>query len=148
MSTNAGSKLGCDFCHNRKSAFTQNHTTKFFLLCPHTGIEETCRRVNKMVIQAKKNAEIPEDTKLKSLGLSLSGADSKQEQQQITRGVLTNFPDTAENCFTCNDTVGSLATVTNSGGVVVISGTGSNCLLMNPSGEIHRCGGWGPLLGK
>lgn len=85
---------------------------------------------------------------MKSLGLSLSGADKKEEQVQIEEMLLKRFPNCTEACFACNDTVGSLETATDKGGIVLIAGTGSNCLLINPNGSMFQCGGWGHMLGE
>jgi len=57
------------------------------------------------------------------------------------------FPDLAEKYVVCSDTMGSILTVSNLGGVVIIAGTGSNSFLRNPNGETYQCGGWGHALG-
>ncbi|XP_065069589.1 N-acetyl-D-glucosamine kinase-like isoform X1 [Rhopilema esculentum] len=111
------------------------------------GLDKTVERINELVEVAKKKAGIPLETKLKSLGLSLSGADKREEQKEMEEKLVARFPNATEACFACNDTVGSLETATDKGGIVLIAGTGSNCLLINPCGSMYKCGGWGHMLG-
>ena len=67
----------------------------------------------------------------------------------ISNMFMRMYSACTQSCFTCNDTFSPLFTATNEkGGVVLIAGTGSNCLLINPSGDSVNCGGWGHLLGK
>lgn len=57
-----------------------------------------------------------------------------------------------------NDTIGSVFTAFENGGLVIISGTGSKCVLINPIDDakslnsfedlkLFSSGGWGNLLG-
>lgn len=112
------------------------------------GVCEVCKRINDMVIKAKEKLKVPESEKLVSLGLSLSGAEQKQVAASIEETLMTSYQHVSERVVVKGDTVGSIATAIKNGcGMVLISGTGSNCELMMADGSTRRCGGWGHLLG-
>ncbi|KAK2190294.1 hypothetical protein NP493_79g05050 [Ridgeia piscesae] len=119
---------------------------------PHTnqwqiGLDECLKRLNDIVVSAKRTAGIPTDQPLKALGMCLSGADNIESRKALTQGVMTQYKDMCQHCVITCDTVGPVATVTNGSGMVLIAGTGSNCEFINPEGENFRCGGWGHMLG-
>jgi len=112
------------------------------------GMEETCNRIAKLCQEALKKAKLPLDTTLESLGLSLSGCEVEETNKKLAEMLMRLHPKLVKKVpVACSDTVGSLCTASDEGGVVLIAGTGSNSLLMNPDGTIGRCGGWGHLLG-
>lgn len=51
------------------------------------------------------------------------------------------YPSLSPAYAAVSDTVGTLATASEGGGVVLIAGTGSNALLVNPDGSEAREGG-------
>jgi N-acetylglucosamine kinase len=98
------------------------------------GIPEVGRRINAMSSEAKKFAGIAESTTFKCIGLSLSGCEQDSTNASLEREIRKEFPGLAESYVVCSDTLGSILTVSNLGGVVVIAGTGSNAFLRNPNG--------------
>ncbi|XP_066915069.1 N-acetyl-D-glucosamine kinase-like [Clytia hemisphaerica] len=111
------------------------------------GVPECCKRIADLAQKAKVAAGLGPEVVLQSLGMSLSGADYQERMDEISKHMLENFPQVALHCHTCNDTLSPLVTATDGGGVVIIAGTGSNCLLVNPSGASKNCGGWGHFIG-
>jgi N-acetylglucosamine kinase len=100
------------------------------------GIPEVGRRIAAMASEAKISANIPESVKFKCIGLSLSGCEQDSTNATLEREIRKEFPDLAENYVVCSDTLGSILTVSNLGGVVIIAGTGSNAFLRNPNGGL------------
>lgn len=98
------------------------------------GIPEVGRRIAAMTKEAKQIANIPDSVTLKCIGLSLSGCEQDSTNANLEREIRKEFPDLSENYVVCSDTLGSILTVSNLGGMVVIAGTGSNALLRNPNG--------------
>ena len=109
------------------------------------GLPETCNRIKEMILTCYERANLPSSTVLTSLGMSLAGC----EVPSINKNLKSAMTDLGISKFVAvsSDTVGSMATATPNGGVVLIAGTGSNCLLINPDGSEARSGGWGRFLG-
>ncbi|GFG31290.1 hypothetical protein Cfor_12855 [Coptotermes formosanus] len=111
------------------------------------GMEECQKRINNMVEQAKYEAKLPLQKPLNALGMSLSGCEQEETNRQLKEELQKNFPQLSSSYVVCSDTVGSIAAALENGGFVLIAGTGSNCLLLNPDNSVHRCGGWGHIMG-
>ncbi|XP_073970797.1 N-acetylglucosamine kinase isoform X2 [Rhodnius prolixus] len=111
------------------------------------GLDETRKRIVNLVEDAKKKANISEDTKIRCMCLSLSGAEHDETNKELKESFFREHPNLCEQYVICCDTVGPIAAAHEDGGVVLIAGTGSNALLINPDGSQFRCGGWGHILG-
>ncbi|XP_013183248.1 uncharacterized protein LOC106129280 [Amyelois transitella] len=111
------------------------------------GMDECVRRLVEMLHAARKDAGIPDDIPLDSLGLTLSGCQQKASDEELGARVKSAAPSAVKEVYVASDTEGSLFTGATDGGMVVIAGTGSNAQLRTPDGKQYGCGGWGHLLG-
>lgn len=111
------------------------------------GIDETVARLSAMIEKGKQALDIPESVPLDCVGLSLSGCEEETTNRQLVETLLQKYPNSAKNYAISSDTLGSLRTGLQSGGIVLIAGTGSNAMLLNSDGKIHGCGGWGHMMG-
>uniref|UniRef100_T1IHR4 N-acetyl-D-glucosamine kinase n=1 Tax=Strigamia maritima TaxID=126957 RepID=T1IHR4_STRMM len=111
------------------------------------GKDKCIQVIVDMIQRAKDTAGLPK-TPLKALGLSLSGCEEGESKKNIIAGINEQAPNLAESIVIGSDTIGSIATATaDSAAIVLIAGTGSNCLLLNADGTSYRCGGWGHTVG-
>ncbi|XP_050547107.1 N-acetyl-D-glucosamine kinase-like [Daktulosphaira vitifoliae] len=111
------------------------------------GIKSCLSRVNDLIKEAIKKANLDVNTKLNGLGLCLSGCEDVIFCEQIETDLKKLYPQLAEIISVASDTLAPIALACQSGGAVIISGTGSNGFLLNPDFTTKRCGGNGHLLG-
>ncbi|XP_028047856.1 N-acetyl-D-glucosamine kinase isoform X2 [Monomorium pharaonis] len=119
---------------------------------PHTnhwviGIDEAAARLSAMIEKGKQNLDIPETIPLDCVGLTLSGCEEETTNRKLVETLLKTYPQSAKDYVIGSDTLGSIRTGLETGGIVLIAGTGSNALLLNPDGKTHGCGGWGHMMG-
>ncbi|XP_037069140.1 N-acetyl-D-glucosamine kinase-like [Pollicipes pollicipes] len=112
------------------------------------GLDETIGRFRQLVHDALRDAGVPTDTRLRGLGISSSGCEAEETVRELRGRLMALHPGLTDCCVVCSDTAGIMATALDGGGVCLISGTGSNSLLLNPDGSVHRCGGWSYMLGE
>jgi len=111
------------------------------------GMEATTDRVAAMVKEGLAQAGLDPTTPLAGLCMSLSGLEVAELATELAHLLASRHAGLARHVTACSDTRGTLATATQTGGVVLIAGTGSNALLINADETEHRCGGWGHMMG-
>lgn len=109
-------------------------------------VNESVCRVKQLIDKAIQATGLP-DVNLTTLGMCLSGSILEENNKKVLEALNKNYPTLSKSYTLKNDTFGPLKTGCSSGGMVLISGTGSNCQYIDQNDNASRCRGWGHLLG-
>ncbi|CAH8574584.1 hypothetical protein MS3_00008000 [Schistosoma haematobium] len=112
------------------------------------GLEEAAERILNLVKDVLINSNRQSTETLAYLGLSLSGADTEANQNELVNAIKKHCPNIAQEIHICNDSIGTYLTVCDKAAIVLISGTGSICCYVRENLTFQRIGGYGHLLGE
>jgi len=112
----------------------------------NSGMEKCVNQIKSILEQLFLNAGLPKDEPLEGLGLCLSGCEEKGSNDQL-KNLVKSTLTTVGNVEVESDCYGPILAASSSGGIVLIAGTGSNLLLVNPDNSQYKCGGLSYLLG-
>ncbi|RWS27089.1 N-acetyl-D-glucosamine kinase-like protein [Leptotrombidium deliense] len=104
-------------------------------------------RIAEIIETLEKKASIDSAVVVVGIGLCLSGCEDETANDEFARNLLQKYPNLAKRVVVGSDTLAAIMSANPKGGIVLISGTGSNSLLLNPDGKTKKCGGWGHMLG-
>lgn len=109
------------------------------------GVETALKALDDAIDRAFQMVNLPRAT-VAGVTLGLAGVD-RQEGLDVIHGWASRV-GLADKVSVSNDATLLLAAGTPDGwGLAVIAGTGSIAFVRKPTGEVGRCGGWGPTLG-
>uniref|UniRef100_A0A095AIM2 N-acetyl-D-glucosamine kinase n=1 Tax=Schistosoma haematobium TaxID=6185 RepID=A0A095AIM2_SCHHA len=105
------------------------------------GLEEAAERILNLVKDVLINSNRQSTETLAYLGLSLSGADTEANQNELVNAIKKHCPNIAQEIHICNDSIGTYLTVCDKAAIVLISGTGSICCYVRENLTFQRIGG-------
>ena len=113
---------------------------------------DTCGQLlSQLLLDCAKILNLPVEefcSKLSVLGLSMSGGCHHDSAVRVMESLrFVNPFVTHSHISVFNDTLGAIYSAFPDGGIVLISGTGSNCVLVTPSQKVISSGGWGHAIG-
>ncbi|KAH9423130.1 hypothetical protein DERP_007724 [Dermatophagoides pteronyssinus] len=120
--------------------------TNIMLMTKQEWVDRVYQMVQKATYQLPKKPD-GQNYQLESIGLCLSGCENEEVNQELCELLKSKHPELCQRYLIASDTVGSMMTCSPNGGIVLIAGTGSNCLLIYGDGSQYRCGGWGHIIG-
>ncbi|CAF0744418.1 unnamed protein product [Rotaria sordida] len=105
------------------------------------GFDNAAKLLKQLIDDILVQCEVNWD-QIVSVGMVLSGAGHADSQLNLQQE-LKSFDIDTSKIFIGEDMLGPVP----NGGVVIIAGTGSNCIVYNKDGSRKGAGGWGHLLG-